>query len=312
MERQLPPLNALRAFDVAARTANFTEAGKRLNVSQGAISRHIAQLEAFLGAKLFQRGHREALLTEDGAEYALVVRAAFDRIEQATQVRLQARWHRPLRIKLFPTLATKWLAPRLGRFHTLHPTIDVQLTTTLNFVHFESDDTDVTIQTLRETAPGVLQEPLFAIELVPVCSPAYLEKSKPIERAGDLLDHTLLHSMKWPADWQTWFAAAGVTPRELRAGLSFGNSVLAYQAAIDGAGIVMAHTQMIGDDIASGRLAVVYPLIAPSGDSYHLTIRQTQAERADMVAFRAWILEEARLAETAFTLDGRPRVELGP
>jgi LysR family glycine cleavage system transcriptional activator len=309
MERQLPPLNALRAFDVAARTANFTEAGKRLNVSQGAISRHIAQLEDFLGTTLFQRGHREARLTADGAEYASMVRGAFDRIEQATQSRLQARRHRPLRIKLFPTLATKWLAPRLGKFHTLHPTIDVQLTTTLNFVHFESDDADVTIQTRLETAPSVHQEPLFAIDLIPVCSPSYLAKAKPIERPGDLLDHTLLHLMKRPDDWRAWFVAAGIEPRELRTGLTFGNSVLAYQAAMDGAGIAMAHTQMICDDIASGRLAVAYPLIAPSGDSYHLTIRQADADRADMVAFRAWILEEARLAEHAFLPDGRLRIE---
>lgn len=306
MERQLPPLNALRAFDVAARAANFTEAGKRLNVSQGAISRHIAQLEGFLGTQLFQRGHREAQLTAEGAEYALMIRGAFDRIEQATQLRLQARRHRPLRIKLFPTLATKWLAPRLGRFHSLHPAIDIQLTTTLNFVHFDSDETDITIQTPLETAPGVHQEALFSIDLIPVASPAYLAQAKPIARPEDLRDHTLLHSMRWPEDWRKWFAAARVEPGEMRAGLSFGNSVLAYHAAIDGAGIAMAHTQMIGDDVASGRLIVVYPLIAPSGETYHLTMRQTDDNRADMMAFRDWILSEARLAADAITL---PRQE---
>ncbi len=297
MERRLPPLNALRAFDVATRTANFTEASKRLNVSQGAVSRHIAQLEAFLGVRLFQRGHRQALLTTDGAAYALAVRGAFDQIEQATQARLQARRHRPLRITLFPTLATKWLAPRLGRFHSLHPTVDVQLTTTLSFVHLDSDEVDVTIQTRLDPAPGVRQEPLFAVALVPVASPAYLAQGAPIRQAGDLVGHTLLHSMKWPDDWKIWFAAAGVAPRPLRTGLSFGNSVLAYQAAVDGAGIAMAHAQMIGDDIASGRLCVVHPLTAPGGQHYYLTTRQADAGRAEMIAFRNWVIEEAQRGE---------------
>jgi LysR family transcriptional regulator, glycine cleavage system transcriptional activator len=296
MKRCLPPLNALRAFEVAALTGNFTEASRQLNVTQGAISRQIALLEAFLGVPLFQRGHREARLTAEGAEYALVVRGAFDRIEQATQARLHADRHRPLRIKLFPTLATKWLAPRLGKFHSLYPTIDIQLTTTLNYVHLETDEIDVTIQTRLETSHGIHQDSLFEIELIPVCSPAYLRQIPPIERPADLLAHTLLHSMKRPNDWQTWFAAAGVKPYEVRAGLTFGNSVLAYQAAMDGAGITMAHTQMVRDDIASGRLAAVFPLIAQSGDSYHLTFRQADAERPDMKAFRSWVLDEARAA----------------
>jgi LysR family glycine cleavage system transcriptional activator len=307
MKRQLPPLNALRAFEVAARTGNFTEASKQLNVSQGAISRQIALLEAFLGEPLFQRGHREARLTAEGAEYALVVRSAFDRIEQATQARLQAHRHRPLRIKLFPTLGTKWLAPRLGKFHSHCPTIDIQLTTTLNYVHFETDEIDITVQTRLETALGIQQEPLFAIELIPVCSPAYLAKIQLIERPVQLLEHTLLHSMKRPDDWQIWLEAAGIRPRDVRAGLTFGNSVLAYQAAIDGAGITMAHTQMVGEDISGGRLAAAFPLIVQSGDSYHLTFRQADAERPDVKAFRSWALDEARAAANSLAVFAEAR-----
>jgi LysR family transcriptional regulator, glycine cleavage system transcriptional activator len=304
MERQLPPLNALRAFDIAARAANFTEAAKQLHVSQGAISRHISQLEAFLGIQLFQRGHREVRLTSEGTEFALAIRNAFDRIEQATRWQMQARRNRPLRIKLFPTLATKWLAPRLGRFHSLHPTIDVQLTTTLNHVRLEIEETDVTIQIQLDDTPGVHQESLFAIDLVPVCSPAYLARSKPIHRPEDLLQHALLHSMKRPDDWQIWFAAAGIRPHAVHAGLSFGNSVLAYLAAVEGAGIAMGHTQMIGDDIAHGRLTAAFPLVAESGDSYRLTVRQSDLARKDMAAFRSWVMDEAKSANDAFSIDG--------
>src|SRR5277367_4848313 len=116
MSRRLPPLNALRAFDVAARMMNFTLAAKDLNVSQGAVSRHVAQLEAFLGTKLFHRNHRDVRLTAEGEKYAQSIRVAFDRVDEATRCLLRADRPRPLRIKLFPTVAIKWLVPRLGRF----------------------------------------------------------------------------------------------------------------------------------------------------------------------------------------------------
>ncbi|MEA2866808.1 MAG: LysR family transcriptional regulator, glycine cleavage system transcriptional activator [Bradyrhizobium sp.] len=128
MGRKLPPLNALRAFEVAARTGNFTKAAKSLNVSQGAVSRHVAQLEAFLGLRLFVRGQRDVKLTPQGVEYANVIREAFDRIEFATQAKRRDTQNRVVRIRLFPTVAMKWLIGRLGRFHALHPTINVQVT----------------------------------------------------------------------------------------------------------------------------------------------------------------------------------------
>jgi LysR family glycine cleavage system transcriptional activator len=148
---------------------------------------------------------------------------------------------------------------------------------------------------------------LFAIELIPVCSPAYLAKIQPIERPAQLLEHTLLHSMKRPDDWQIWLEAAGIRPRDVHAGLTFGSSVLAYQAAIDGAGITMAHTQMVGEDISSGRLAAAFPLIVQSGDSYHLTFRQADAERPDVKAFRSWALDEARAAANALAVFAEAR-----
>src|SRR5258706_13097503 len=107
MGRKLPPLNALRAFEVAARAGNFTEAAKSLNVSQGAVSRHIAQLEAFLGLRLFVRGQRQVNLTPQGVEYARVIREAFDRIEFATRASLRDRQNRVVRMRLFPTVAMK-------------------------------------------------------------------------------------------------------------------------------------------------------------------------------------------------------------
>ncbi len=207
------------------------------------------------------------------------------------------RQHRPLRVKLFPTVAIKWLVSRLGRFHTLHPAIDVQITTTSTLVSLDADDVDFTIQIPHPPKEGVQYQPLFAIELIPVCSPAYLESISPLTEPGRLLDCTLLHSMKRPDDWRTWFNGAGVTLNALHEGLTFGNSSLAYQAATDGAGIAMAHTALVRVDLAAKRLTVAYPLVVQSGQNYHLASRVTRSPNPDVEAFRAWILAEARADE---------------
>jgi LysR family glycine cleavage system transcriptional activator len=292
MGRKLPPLNALRAFDVAARAGNFTEAARNLNVSQGAVSRHIAQLEAFLGLRLFVRGQRQVSLTPQGAEYARVIRDAFNRIEFATQTSLLDRQNRVVRIRLFPTVAMKWLVGRLGRFHALHPTINVQVTIAADLVDMNAEDVDFTIQIPAIPKQGIRYDTLFPIELIPVCSPRQLKGGAALQNPRDLLDRTLLHSMKRPHDWRVWFEAAGVAPARLREGLTFGNSSLAYQAAIDGLGIAMAHVELIQEDLASGRLVTVYPFVVRTPESYSLVSREADSGRLEIVAFRDWLLAE--------------------
>jgi LysR family glycine cleavage system transcriptional activator len=292
MARKLPPLNALRAFEVAARAGNFTKAAKSLNVSQGAVSRHIAQLEAFLGLRLFVRNQRDVKLTPQGVEYAAVISEAFDRIEFATQANRQQTTNRVIRIRLFPTVAMKWLISRLGRFQALHPDINVQVTIANNLVDMGAEEIDFTIQIPAIAKPGIRYDKLFPIELVPVCSPDHLNGVDGLKQPRDLLDRTLLHSMKRPHDWRTWFDAAGVATGSLREGLTFGNSSLAYQAAIDGLGIAMAHVELIQDDLTSGRLVTVHPLAVQTSESYHLVGREADSGRAELAAFRDWLLAE--------------------
>jgi LysR family glycine cleavage system transcriptional activator len=292
MARQLPPLNALRAFDVAARTGNFTEAARQMRVSQGAVSRHIALLEAYLGTKLFHRQRREVTLTKAGSQYAGLIEQSFDSIERATRPYLTDKQSRPVRIRLFPTFAVKWLVSRLGHFHALHPAINVQVTTTSELVDLDSDDVDFTIQIPAAPKHGIAYEALFPIELIPVCSPAYLRGMPKLRSPRDLLKQTLLHSMKRPGDWRMWFERADVTPGPFREELQFGNSSLAYQAAIDGAGIAMAHTELVQDDLSSGRLVTTHALTVRTDESYHLASRHSGGGPA-AEAFRAWILSQA-------------------
>jgi LysR family transcriptional regulator, glycine cleavage system transcriptional activator len=294
MARKLPPLNALRAFEVAARSENFTQAAKSLNVSQGAVSRHIAQLEAFLGLRLFVRNQRDVKLTPQGEEYAQVIAEAFDRIELATQVSRRENHTRVVRIRLFPTVAMKWLVARLVRFHALHPSINVQVTIANDLVDVSAEEVDFTIQTPVIPKPGVRYDTLFPIELLPVCSPAEFNKHQPVHDPRELLDRTLLYSMKRPHDWRIWFDAANVAPGSLREGLSFGNSSLAYQAAIDGLGVAMAHLELIQDDLNAGRLVALHPLVVRTADSYRLVGRESEAGRPEVAAFRDWLLSETR------------------
>jgi LysR family transcriptional regulator, glycine cleavage system transcriptional activator len=298
MARKLPPLNALRAFEVAARMGNFTKAAKSLNVSQGAVSRHIAQLEAFLGLRLFVRGQRDVSLTPEGVEYAHAVREAFDRIEFATQAGRRDPQNRVVRIRLFPTVAMKWLVGRLSRFHARHPTVNVQVTIANALVDMGAEEVDFTIQIPAIPKPGIRYDTMFPIELLPVCSPTQFDGPPGLADPHDLLDRTLLHSMKRPHDWRTWFNAAEVAPSRIREGLTFGNSSLAYQAAIDGLGVAMAHVELVQDDLASGRLVAVYPLVVRTSESYRLVGREADSSRPEVAAFRNWLLAEVETDRT--------------
>jgi LysR family transcriptional regulator, glycine cleavage system transcriptional activator len=301
MARKLPPLNALRAFEVAARSENFTQAAKSLNVSQGAVSRHIAQLEAFLGLRLFVRNQRDVKLTPQGEDYAQVIAEAFDRIELATQVSRRQKLNSVVRIRLFPTVAMKWLVGRLARFHALHPSINVQVTIANDLVDVSAEEVDFTIQTPAIPKPGVRYDTLFPIELLPVCSRAELNRHPPVHDPRELLDRTLLHSMKRRHDWRTWFDAANVAPGSLREGLSFGNSSLAYQAAIDGLGVAIAHLELIQDDLNAGRLLVLHPLVVRTPDSYRLVGRESENGRPEVAKFRDWLLSETRQNKAEIT-----------
>lgn len=285
MGRTLPPLNSLRAFEAVARLQTFTKAARALKVSQGAVSRHISQLEAFLGQSLFIRPGRAPVLTEAGRDFAMTIHAAFDAIEAATRRRLEAGARRPVRIRLFPTVAVKWLMGQLAGFHASHPDVDVQVTTTVKLVDMAAEDVDFAIQIPAEHKPGLRCEPLFPIELIPVGGPG----QHPVTEPAALLAASLLHSLKRPRDWQDWLVAAGVPAAPMRESLTFGNSSLAYQAAADGLGVAMGHTVLVEDDLRSGRLVVMHPLVVRTADSYHLVSRDCD-ERPEVAAFRDWVL----------------------
>jgi LysR family glycine cleavage system transcriptional activator len=297
--RRLPPLSALRAFEATARHMSFTKAAREFNVSQGAISRHVATLERLLGSKLFLRHHRAIELTAKGEAYFRALRDAFERIQDATDLVFGATDTPTLRIKLPPTFAIRWIVPRLARLHATDPHLDVQITTSHSPADFDREDIDVAVHSGDSAPPGTSAIRLFGESLTPVCSPALLRQGRSLRRPADLRRHTLLCSLHRPKDWPAWIAAAGIDGVDGNSGLKFENSSLAYQAAIDRLGVAMAQTALVEDDLASNRLVAPFALKVPTTGAYFLIYPPRSRDLEKVRRFESWILKECAILRQA-------------
>ena len=297
MTRRLPPLNALRAFEATARCGSFTRAAQELFVTQGAVSRHVAGLEAWLEVRLIERTRKGAGLTGPGEAYFRTVTAALDQIDYGTR-QLQIRpEERRLRIKLPPTFAIRWLVPRLARFHALHPRIDVQITTSHQRADFSREAVDVSIHSEAQPPPDPGYQRLFGETLVPVCAPEVIRLGPPLTEPGQLARHVLLCSMNRPNDWPAWLAAAGAHDVDGNGGLKFENAALAYQAAADRLGVMVALRAFVRDDLQSGRLVAPFALEVKTRGAYYLAYSSQQAPPEHVRDFIAWITAEAQAAD---------------
>lgn len=290
--RKLPSLNGLRAFEAAARHSSFTRAAHELSVTQGAVSRHVCELERWLGVALFTRTGRGAIPTPEGAEYLTVLRTAFDQIEAQTRRLQEKPDENTLRLKLPPTFAIRWLVPRLARFHALNRQMDVQITTSHQAVDFEREGVDACIHSGAAPLPGALCRRLFGEVLLPVCSPGLFRRHPRPSKPADLAGHVLLCSMHRPDDWPAWLAAAGASEIDGNKGLKFENSALAYQAAIDELGIVMAQRAFVADDLQTGRLIAPLSLSVTTANAYYLAYSGQRTIAPKVSAFQRWILTQ--------------------
>ncbi|WP_326535220.1 transcriptional regulator GcvA [Pseudorhodoferax sp.] len=297
MTRRIPPLNALRAFEAAARCGNFTRAAQELFVTQGAVSRHIATLEGWLEVQLFERGRHGIRLTPAGQGYYTSMRVAFDQIEHGTRQLQRSPDEWLLRVKLPPTFAIRWLIPRLGRFHALHPRIDVQITTSHKPTDFERDEVDVGIHSEPLPPEGPGYRLLFRETLLPVCAPALLRRDPPLKTPADLAHQTLLSSLNRPQDWAVWLEAAGAQQLDTNRGLKFENAAMAYQAAAEELGVMMGLHAFVRDDLASGRLVAPFDLRVPTAGGYFMAWRTDRPVPARVRDFEQWIAGEAASSE---------------
>jgi LysR family transcriptional regulator, glycine cleavage system transcriptional activator len=293
MSRRLPPLNALRAFEAAARHLSFTRAAAELNVTQAAISHQVKGLEDHLGLPLFRRLNRALMLTNQGQALFPAVRDALDGLAEAA-ARLRAREAGgTLTVSTLPSFAVKWLVPRMSHFQDRRPDIDLRISAKEHLVDFARDDIDVAIRFGRGDWPGVRAEWMADEALTPVCGPALLGE---LRSPDDLAHTTLLHEDMLPLGsfptWENWLAAAGVDGVDASRGPRFSHTHLMLQAAMDGRGVALGQMLIVAGDVAAGRLVAPFPLRLPTGCSYYVVCLPASADRPKIIAFREWVMEE--------------------
>jgi len=301
MERVLPPLNALRAFEAAARHLSLTRAAEELHVTPAAVSHQVKGLESYLGVKLFRRANRSLLLTDAGQACLPGLREGFDRLAEAMEAVRARDESGPFTVSVPPSFGAKWLVARLDRFTQKHPGYDVRLDASMRLVDLMREGVDIAVRYGAGHYKGMRVDRLMDEVAIPVCSPGLLQGTKPLEVPEDLCHHTLLHHAapyqddSYP-DWRMWLQAAGVSSCDIGRGPTFSLASMAVQAAIDGQGVALVGQVLVADDIAAGRLVRPFELSFPVHFAYYIVCPLITAERPRVVAFREWLLEEARLS----------------
>ncbi|HEX9702261.1 MAG TPA: transcriptional regulator GcvA [Rhodospirillales bacterium] len=291
MGRRLPSLNALKAFEAAARHESFTKAAKELHVTQGAVSHQVKGLEDGLGLKLFRRERQRLAITEAGRSYLDVVRDAFDRLAAGTERLLEREKRGALTITTSPNFAAKWLVHRLGGFAAAHPGIDLRVSASLHHVDFARDDFDLAVRHGDGNWPGLAVARLCEEELFPVCSPRLLAGGG-VSSPADLDRLTMLH-LDDRRDWRKWLDAAGVPDLDIDRGPVFNQASMAIDAAVDGQGVALARTALVAHDLLTGRLVRPFELTLKVPYAYWIVCPKATADLPKIATFRAWLLAEA-------------------
>jgi LysR family transcriptional regulator, glycine cleavage system transcriptional activator len=286
--RRLLFLNGIKAFEAAARSGSFAGAGAELNVSAAAVSRMVHLLEQRLGVALFERKANRLSMTSAGRAYQSGLTPIFDALASLTAQVTAPTGLRVLTLGVGPTFAMRWLIPRLADFGKSEPDIEVRITTGGAAAPF-SDDWSCGIKLGDGEWPGLVAEPLFAADLLPVCAPRL---AAPLKRPADLRGPSLLRVAHAPGDWPLWLKTSGVARVSAR-GPEFQFYGQALQAAVDGVGIAMGIRPYIDDDIAAGRLVAPFALTVSKGMRWYLVYRGFRAEQRDFAAFRRWIVRAA-------------------
>jgi LysR family glycine cleavage system transcriptional activator len=292
MRQRLPPLNALKAFEAAARHESFTRAAAELFVTQGAVSHQVKALEQELGLKLFNRERQRLVITEAGRDYLNVVRDAFDRIAVGTELLLQRQNAGVLTVSTSPDFAAKWLVHRLGHFVEAHPEIDLRVSAAMHHVDFAREDVDLAVRHGEGDWSGLDAVLLCTEQLFPVCSPKLLSGKRGPIKLADLLKFPLIHTgnRSW---WSKWLEAAGVDDRRAIHGPVLNRDAISIDAAINGQGIALGRTTLVAWDLINGRLVRPLAEALPLSKTYWIVCPKAVAAQPKIVTFRDWLLAEA-------------------
>jgi LysR family glycine cleavage system transcriptional activator len=292
-----PPLKAVRYFEAAARHLSFSKAAEELNVTHSAISHQIKALEEWVGQPLFDRTGRALRLTEAGRQFLPPVRSAFQQLADAAQDLRQLCHGGPLTVSVLPSLASKWLVPRLFDFRARHPEIEVRISATERVEQIGQGGIDIAIRYGRGKWPNVDSELLLKDDLFPIASPLLLSGEHRLKEPRDLANFNLISDTTWQAAqfdfWQQWLEHAGVNGLELKAGgFSFNYSNLLIQAAIDGLGVALGNTMLASDDLKAGRLVKPFDISVPLDTGYYVVYVRDALKRPKIKAFRDWVMDQ--------------------
>jgi LysR family transcriptional regulator, glycine cleavage system transcriptional activator len=300
MARTIPGLGSLRTFEAAGRLLSFTKSAGELGVTPAAVSHQIRELEDQLGVRLFARTSRSMRLTHAGEILHDAVSEALDGIGRAvTRVR-KSDGKPQLKVTTSPSIAAKWLVPRLDRFLAIVTDADVRMEVSQQPLDFARDEVDIAIRFGDGNYPGLRVDRLFEETIFPVCSARLLQGKKALKTPRDLLQHNLIHvdwdaqGATWP-NWRMWMLAAGIRDFDDRRGLHFSQTSLALQAAIDGHGVALSESSLVADDLAAGRLVQPFRVTikGPPRFAYYVISPAETADEAMVRTFREWVLKEA-------------------
>ncbi|MBR0682669.1 transcriptional regulator GcvA [Roseomonas eburnea] len=304
----LPPLNALRVFEAAARLGAFSRAAEELSVTQGAVSRQIRLLEDRLGLELFRRVGRRVHLTQEGRDYHATVRVALEAIAAKTAQLSRRSRRRRLVVSTVPSFAAKWLAPRLASWRAAAPDIDLRVIGAYEPADFARDGVDAAIRYGRGPWPGLHVERLAEEDLFPVCARDFAREHG-LRGPADLLRVTLL-DREMTEGWAEWFAAQGVTGADPAGLVRLRDASAAIEAALGGQGVALANTSLVIGDLAAGRL--IRPVAGSLGSAfaYHFVCPEAALARPPVAAFRRWVVQA--MAERPAALSAPPAAPATP
>jgi LysR family glycine cleavage system transcriptional activator len=279
MLRRLPPLNALKAFEAAARSESLTRAAEELCVTQGAVSQQVKALEATLGIKLFVRERQRLVITEAGREYLAVVRDALDRIAVGTERLVQRQTSGVLTVSTSP------------EFAEAHPDVDLRVSATMHHVDFAREEVDLAVRHGDGNWAGLGVVRLCSERLFPVCSPKLVSGRNRITTASDLLKFPLLRLDDWKT-WSRWFEAAGLTD-PVAHGPVLNRASMLIDAAVDGQGVALARTALAAWDLINGRLVRPIDVSLRVSKTYWIVCPKATSALPKITMFREWLLAQA-------------------
>jgi LysR family glycine cleavage system transcriptional activator len=292
MRSRLPPLNALKVFEAAARHESFTRAAEELCVTQGAVSHQVKALETELAIKLFNRERQRLIITEAGRDYLAVVRDALDRIAAGTERLLQRQSAGVLTVSTSPDFAAKWLVHRLGHFAEAHSGIDLRISAAMHHVDVAREEVDLAVRHGDGSWPGLDTVRLSAEQLFVICSPKLLSGRRRLDKPTDILKFPLIH-LDSRADWAKWLQSCGIDDAHATHGPVLNRASMVVDAVINGQGIALARTTLAAWDLINGRLVRPFPDTLRVSKTYWIVCPKVTTTLPKIVTFRDWLLAEA-------------------